>query len=106
MQSVTSLPGFGRVRHGIRARAVLAGVLATLAFGASENGAATPSSRKTRDEDVASPSQRVGDNALHLIAPASAGGIVEQPLAPRSGPRGRTLFVTIAPEDSLSLIHI
>jgi len=64
------------VRPGIRAHAVLAGMLAALAFGDGEARAAA-------------------DPAL-----ASAGGIEMQPLAPRSGPRGRTLFVTIAPEDS------
>ena len=84
MQGTTRLPGFGRVRHGIRARAVLAGVLAraaaaglaTLAFGGS-------GARATADP-----------------APAAAGSIEEQPLAPRSGPRGRTLFTIIPPEDS------
>jgi hypothetical protein len=76
MRGTTRLPGFGRVQHGIRARAVLAGVLATLAFGGS-------GARATADP-----------------APASAGGIEEQPLAPRSGPRGRTLFTIIPPEDS------
>jgi hypothetical protein len=60
------------VRHGIRARAVLA----MLAFcGSGARAAADP-------------------------APASAGGIEEQPLAARSGPRGRTLFVIVAPEES------
>jgi hypothetical protein len=84
MQGTTRLPGFGRVRQGIRDRAVLAGVLAraaaaglaALAFGGS-------GARATADP-----------------APASAGGIEEQPLAPRSGPRGRTLFTIIPPEDS------
>jgi len=33
-------------------------------------------------------------------APPGAGGIEQQALAPRSGPRGRTLFVAVAPEDS------
>ena len=64
------------MRQGIRARAVLAGVLATLAF-------AGPGAR-----------------AAAGLGPAAAGGIEEQPLAPRSGPRGRTLFVIVSPEDS------
>jgi len=55
---------------------VLAGVLAALAFGGS------------------------GAKAAVDPAPASTGGIEEQPLAPRSGPRGKTLFTIIAPEDS------
>ncbi len=72
------------MRHGIRARAVLAGVLAALALGGS-------GTRATADPAPAS----AGPST-----PLRAGGIEEQPLAPRSGPRGRTLFVTIAPEDS------
>jgi hypothetical protein len=55
---------------------VLAGVLATLAFGGA------------------------GARAMADQAPASAGGIEEQPLAPRSGPRSKTLFTVIPPEDS------
>jgi hypothetical protein len=64
------------------ARAAAAG-LATLAFGSGTRAAAGPAPAS------------VGPST-----PLTAGGIAEQPLAPRSGPRGKTLFVTIAPEDS------
>src|ERR1022692_2583662 len=76
MQGATRLPRFGRVRPGTRSGAVLAGVLAVLAFGCS------------------------GTRAAADPGPASAGGIEEQPLAPRSGPRGKTLFTVIPPEES------
>jgi hypothetical protein len=76
------LSGFDRVRHGIRSRALLVGALVALAFGGSRAAAdPVPAS--------AGPS-----------APLRTGGIEEQPLAPRSGPRGKTLFTIIAPEDS------
>jgi hypothetical protein len=75
MRGTKHLPGFGRVRQGIHPRAVLAGVLAALAFG-------------------------TGIRALAEQAPVSAGSIEERPLAPRSGPRGKTLFTVVAPEDS------
>jgi hypothetical protein len=64
------------VRHAFRPAAVLAAALATLAAGGFEASAA------------ADP------------APAAAGGIEEQPLAPRPGPRGKTLFTVIPPEES------
>ena len=76
MPGKTRLPGFGRLRHGIRSGAVLAGVLAALASGGSGAGAATDP------------------------APASGGSIEERPLAPRSGPRGKTLFTVVPPEES------
>ena len=76
MQGTTRLPGLGRVRHGIRSGAVLAGVLAAIASGGSGAGAATDR------------------------APASGGSIEEQPLSPRSGPRGETLFTIVPPEES------
>ena len=75
MQGTTRLPGFDRVRHGIHTRAVLAGVLAALGFG-------------------------TGIRAMAEPAQPSAGSIEEQPLAPRSGPRDRTLFTIISPDDS------
>ena len=55
---------------------MLAGVLAALTFGGS------------------------GTSATADPAPVSAGGIEVQLLAPRSGPRGKTLFTIVAPEDS------
>jgi enediyne biosynthesis protein E4 len=42
----------------------------------------------------------VGSRAMAETAPASAGSIEEQPLAPRSGLRGKTLFTIIPPEES------
>jgi hypothetical protein len=63
---------------------MLAGVLATLAFGGS-------GARFTADPAPVS----AGPST-----PLRAGGIEEQPLAPRSGPRGKTLFTIIPPEDS------
>ena len=42
----------------------------------------------------------LGARAAVDPAPAAAGAIEDQPLAPRSGPRGPTLFVTVAPEAS------
>jgi hypothetical protein len=84
MRVTTRLYGFGRLLHGIRARVVLAGVLAALAFGGS-------GAKATVDPAPASAGPSI---------PHRAGGIEEQPLAARSGPRGKTLFTIIAPEDS------
>jgi hypothetical protein len=75
MQGTTRLTGSGRARHGIQSLAVLAGALALLASGAGIRAIAEP-------------------------APASGGSIVERPLAPRSGPRGKTLFTIVPPEES------
>ncbi len=96
------------MQRALRRGALLGAATATLALGAPTDGAATPPSRKTPGEDVASPNQRVGDyraeadngHSLHLVAVPSTGGIESAPLAPRSGPRGRTLFVIVPPEDS------
>ena len=75
MQDAKHLAGFGRARPGIRFRAVLAAVLAALTIA-------------------------VGSRALGEPAPASGGSIEVQPLAPRSGLRGKTLFTIIPPEES------
>ena len=77
MQGTKHLPGFGRVLAGIHPLAALAGVFvfATLAFGSGIRAMAEPAS-------------------------TSGGGIEEQPLAPRSGLRGKTLFTIIPPEES------
>ena len=76
MHGTTRLARTHCARHGMRAVGVLAGVLATLGFGSATIGAAdSPNS-------------------------TSPTGLEEQPLAPRSGPRGRTLFTVVGPEDS------
>ena len=65
--------GLVRARHLLRPGAVLAAALALSGLGAG--AAADP-------------------------APAGAGGIEEQPLAPPPGPRGKTLFEAVPPEES------
>ncbi|MGA2694161.1 MAG: VCBS repeat-containing protein, partial [Opitutaceae bacterium] len=75
MQDAKHLAGFGRAQPGIRFRALLAAVLAALTIA-------------------------VGSRALGETAQASAGSIEVQPLAPRSGLRGKTLFTIIPPEES------
>ncbi|MFZ1054766.1 MAG: FG-GAP-like repeat-containing protein [Opitutaceae bacterium] len=75
MQDATHLAGFGRAQPGIRLRTVLAAVLAALTIA-------------------------VGSRALGEPAQASGGSIEVQPLAPRSGLRGKTLFTIIPPEES------
>jgi len=84
MQCSTRFAGFGQVRPGFLSRAVFAGALAALAFGSPRAGAA------------ADPIPAVNGPSTPLLA----GGIEAQPLAPRSGPRGKTLFTVVAPEDS------
>ena len=75
MQDAKHLAGFGRPQPGIRFRTVLAAVLAALTIA-------------------------VGSRALGEPAQASGGSIEVQPLAPRSGLRGKTLFTIIPPEES------
>jgi hypothetical protein len=85
---------FPRGRYGIRSRAVLAGMLAALVFGGSGAFAAADPSPAS-----ASPSTPLPPSP-ELRRTGTASGIEEQPLAPRSGPRGKTLFTIVAPEDS------
>ena len=85
-----------RQAHSFVLRAVLtraaAAVLATLVFGGSK-ATADPAPASAGPSTPLPPSPE-------LRRTGRAGGIEEQPLAPRSGPRGRTLFTIIPPEDS------
>ena len=73
---------------------VLAVVLAALAFGGSGAGAAIDPAPASAGLSTPLPP------SLELQRTGMADGIEVQLLAPRSRPRGRTLFTTIAPEDS------
>ncbi len=84
LQDGRSKPAPLRATPSIRSLAALAGVLVTLAIGGS-------AVRATPDPTPAS----AGPSTL-----PKAGGIEEQPLAPRSGARGQTLFTIVPPEES------
>ena len=84
MQNLMRFPGFRLVRIGTGASVALAALVAALAVGgAISKAVAGP------DPSSAGPSP-----------PLRAGSIEEQPLAPRSGPRGHPIFTIVSPEDS------
>ena len=93
-RSCRALPDRRSKSAPLRCGAGLAGLLAALAFGGFEVRAAAgpvPAS--------AGPSTPLPPSTA-LRRTGTVGGIEEQPLAPRSGPRGKTMFVVVPPEGS------